>query len=445
MSSDDSSIRLEGVSKAYKRYDRPVDRLKGSLFRGRASYHRDFWALRDVDLSVRRGTTLAVVGVNGSGKSTLLQLIAGILQPTSGRVHVEGRVAALLELGAGFNPEMTGRENAYINGAILGIGYDEMKDRMEAILRFADIGEFIDHPVKTYSSGMYVRLAFAVAINVDPQILLIDETLSVGDMYFQHRCLTKINQLQSQGKTIVFVSHDLGFTVTLASQAAWIHEGRLVECGLPESIITKYMAMVASRELRERRSEEPSAPPLVRESTEGTASESFPHRPETVIPNVDVRYGNRKAEVIGVGIYDDQGQRISSAEAGQSIVFRVSTLFHADVKRPIVGVLIKNRMGLYLTGTNTLMEGCQFPAQAKGDICTTEFHLVLPVLAPGNYSFVPAISEGTLEDYAVCDWIENAYVLEIISPTLVHGLLRIPCEVVVQGVRWKSISTARSS
>jgi len=445
MSSEDSAIRLERVSKAYKLYDRPVDRLKEALFRGRARYHRDFWALRDVDLSVRRGSTLAVVGVNGSGKSTLLQLIAGILQPTDGRVYVEGRVAALLELGAGFNPELTGRENAYINGAILGIGHDEMKDRMEAILHFADIGDFIDQPVKTYSSGMYVRLAFAVAINVDPQILLIDEALSVGDMYFQHRCLTKINQLQSQGKTIVFVSHDLGFVATLASQAAWVHEGRLMECGLPESIITKYMAMVNSRELRERRSEESTAAPARRESAEETAGESVSSRPETVIPNVDVRYGNRKAEVIGVGIYDDQGQRLSSAEAGQSIVFRVSALFHAEVKLPIVGILIKNRMGLYLTGTNTLMEGCQIPAQAKGDICTTEFRIVLPVLAPGNYSFVPAISEGTLEDYAVCDWIENAYVLEIVSPTLVHGLLRVPCDVAVEGVRWKSISTVRSS
>jgi homopolymeric O-antigen transport system ATP-binding protein len=431
MSSEENAVVLEKVSKVYKIYDRPVDRLKEALHRGRKSYHHEFWAVRDVELSIPKGTTVALIGVNGSGKSTLLQLVAGILQPSAGAVRATGRVAALLELGAGFNPEHTGRENVYINGAILGIGHEEMKDRMEAILRFAEIGEFIDRPVKTYSTGMYIRLAFAVAINVDPEILLIDEALSVGDMYFQHRCLSKINELQARGKTILFVSHDPAFVVTLASKAAWIHEGRLVHWGSPERVATEYMAMVANRELRERRSAEASpaqAPELPPAPSGGDQLDS----PETRIPNVDVRFGNGDAEIRGIGLYDEEGRPVNSAQGGQSILLRVSVLFKNQVQRPNIGFLIKNRLGLYLTGVNTLMEKVRIPPQAKGNACTAEFRLQLPFLSAGNYSFSPAIADGTLEDYAICDWIENAFVLEIVPPKLVHGLLRVPCQVQVK-------------
>jgi len=444
MSSDENSVVLEKVSKIYKLYDRPVDRLKEALLRGRKSYHQEFWALRDVDLSVPKGATIALIGVNGSGKSTLLQLVAGILQPSTGTLRVRGRVAVLLELGAGFNPEHTGRENVYINGAILGIEHEEMKERMDAILRFADIGDFIDRAVKTYSSGMYVRLAFAVAINVDPEVLLIDEALSVGDMYFQHRCLNKIHELQARGKTILFVSHDPAFVVTLASKAAWIHEGKLLQYGTPERIVNEYTAMVASRELRERRRTEavPAASPA--EGTEAGSGDEKADQVETTIPNIDVRYGNRKAEILGIGLYDERGQRIHSAEGGQTILIRVSVFYHEDVPQPLIGFLIRNRLGLSLTGTNTLMEGCRIPPQAKGSTCTAEFRLQLPLLSAGNYSFAFAVSEGTLDDYAVCDWIENAYVLEIVTTRLVHGLVRLPCQVEVKQGRQATLPHARS-
>lgn len=441
MLSNQCAVALETVSKIYKLYERPVDRLKEAFLRGRKSYHRDFWALREVNLSVPKGTTLAIIGTNGSGKSTLLQLAAGILRPTSGDIRVAGRVAALLELGAGFNPEHTGRENAYINGAILGIAHQEMRERIEEIIRFADIGEFMDRPVKTYSTGMYVRLAFAIAINVDPEILVIDEALSVGDQYFQHRCLTKINQLQAQGRTILFVSHDPALVVTLASQAAWLHEGQLVECGNPEQVVTRYMAMVANRELRERRNSETATQGPAIPDVPPTSTESMADHPETVIPNVDVRYGNHKAEISGIGVYDERGHRINSVEGGQTILVRISVVFHQDVSQPIVGFMMKNRIGLYLTGTNTLMEGCRIPTRSKGSICTAEFRIRLPVLSTGNYSLAPAIAEGTLEDYAMCDWIENAYVLEIMTTKLVHGLLRLPCDVEVKSVNSATLST----
>jgi len=443
MSSDENAVVLEKVSKIYKLYDRPADRLKEALLRGRKSYHQEFWALRDVDLSVPKGATIALIGVNGSGKSTLLQLVAGILQPSTGTLRVRGRVAALLELGAGFNPEHTGRENVYINGAILGIGHEEMKERMDAILRFADIGDFIDRAVKTYSTGMYVRLAFAVAINVDPEVLLIDEALSVGDMYFQHRCLNKINELQARGKTILFVSHDPSFVVTLASKAAWIHEGKLLQYGTPERIVSEYMAMVATRELRERRSAEARPAPAAALPSEA-GGESLTDSPETTIPNVDVRFGNRDAEILGIGLYDEQGRPVNAAEGGQAILVRISVLFQGDVQRPNIGFLMKNRLGLYLTGTNTLMEGHRIPPQAKGSTCTAEFRLQLPLLSAGNYSFAFAVADGTLEDYAICDWIENAYVLEIIATRLVHGVLYLPCEVHVKRGRPTTAPTARS-
>jgi len=444
MSSDENAVVLEKVSKIYKLYDRPVDRLKEALLRGRKSYHQEFWALRDVDLSVPKGATIALIGVNGSGKSTLLQLVAGILQPSTGTLRVRGRVAVLLELGAGFNPEHTGRENVYINGAILGIGHEEMKERMEAILRFADIGDFIDRPVKTYSTGMYVRLAFAVAINVDPEVLLIDEALSVGDMYFQHRCLNKIHELQARGKTILFVSHDPAFVVTLASKAAWIHEGKLLQHGTPERIVSEYMAMVASRELRERRSTEASPAAVLPASVETGSTENLADQVETTIPNVDVRYGNHKAEVLGIGLYGERGQRIHSAEGGQTILIRISVLFHEYVRQPIIGFMIKNRIGLFLTGTNTKMEGSSVPEQPKGSICSVEFRFPLPMLSTGNYSFAFAVADGTVEDYVICDWVENAYVLEIISATLVHGLLRLPCQVAVKQAGPATLPKVRS-
>jgi len=430
MSSNRCAVELAKVSKIYKLYERPADRLKEALLRGRKTYHQDFWALRDVSLSIAEGTTMAIVGANGSGKSTLLQLVAGILQPSTGNLRVAGRVAALLELGAGFNPEHTGRENIYINGAILGIDPDEMRERLDAIIRFADIGEFVDRPVKTYSTGMYIRLAFAIAINVDPEILLIDEALSVGDMYFQHRCLNKIYELQAKGKTILFVSHDPAFVVTLASRAAWLHEGQLLDCGNPEKIVSQYTAAVAKRELRERRRTEASPTPTT--TPEDRAPESAAAAVETTIPNVDVRYGNQRAQILGLGVYDEKGNRIHCAESGQTIRIRISVHFKEAVEQPVIGFMIKNRIGLYLTGTNTSLEGHLIPPQAKGNICTAEFRLQPPQLSVGNYSFAVAVCEGSQEDIAIVDWIENAYVLEIVTLTVVHGLLRIPCQVEVK-------------
>ena len=244
----DPIIILNHVSKKYPMYDRPAHKLLELLTLRRKQFHREFWALREIDLQVLPGTTLGIIGPNGSGKSTLLQIVAGILQQTRGDCHVKGNVAALLELGAGFNPEFTGRENVFMSGVINGLTHREVQQRFEEIVEFAEIGQFIDQPVKTYSSGMFVRLAFSVAIHVDPDILLVDEALSVGDLIFQHRCVNRIRRLRAQGKTILFVTHDLQTMTKFCDRAVLLDQGRKIEEGSPEEVAQEYRALIFARE-----------------------------------------------------------------------------------------------------------------------------------------------------------------------------------------------------
>src|SRR5918997_3466814 len=243
-----TALRVEGVAKQYRIYERPSDRLVESLTRGRLRRHREFWALRDISFEVERGTTVGVVGPNGSGKSTLLQIVTGTLEPTHGQVWVEGRVAALLELGAGFNPEFTGVENVYMNTALLGWSRREAARRLPDIERFAEIGDFIHQPVKTYSSGMYVRLAFSIAVNTEPEVLVVDEALSVGDSIFQHRCTRRIKEMQQRGTTILFVSHEPTLVRALCSRAILLNAGRMMADGAPVDVLNRYQRLIMARE-----------------------------------------------------------------------------------------------------------------------------------------------------------------------------------------------------
>src|SRR5678810_221593 len=242
------AVSVESVSKQYRIYDRPADRLKETLTRGRWKAHREFWALKDISFKVEAGTTTGIVGPNGSGKSTLLQIITGTLEPTHGSVSIEGRVAALLELGAGFNPEFTGIENIFMNTALMGLSRSETENLLPEIASFAEIGDFIYQPLKTYSSGMYIRLAFAAAIAVAPQILIIDEALSVGDAVFQHRCMRRLKEMQESGVTIFFVSHDLGAIRALCSEAILLHAGHMVAQGKPTAVLSQYQKLIMARE-----------------------------------------------------------------------------------------------------------------------------------------------------------------------------------------------------
>lgn len=423
------ALHIRDVSKSYPIYARPADRLKELLTANRRSYHRDFWALRDISLEIPQGTTFGLVGQNGSGKSTLLQLIAGILKPTRGEVEVAGRVSALLELGSGFNPEFTGRENVFLNGTILGLSNKEMERLYPAIETFAEIGDFIHQPVKTYSSGMMVRLAFAVAISIEPDILLVDEALAVGDIYFRQRCMRKIHELHRRGVTILFVSHSAADVKSLAQQVAWLDQGRLVECGEPDRVVAKYLAAMVQKDSEYRKQ-------FAQQTPAGANAGAPVLAPEIVekIPNVDFRYGNRAAEIIGIAVLNEDGEELSLLPQKAPIIVRISVKTHAEVAMPIVGFLIRNHLGVDLAGTNTALEDFELPAFSAGDIYTFDFHLQLPELYPAHFSFTPAVASGTLEAYEVCDLIENALTLQAEKGRPVYGYLHFPCEIKINAV-----------
>ena len=418
-----NAVEFQSVSKSYSIYDSPGDRLKELLTFNRLRFHKDFWALHDVSLEVKRGETFCIVGENGSGKSTLLQIVAGILAPSSGTVKVAGRVSALLELGAGFNPEFTGRDNVYLNGSIMGLSTKQIDQRYKDIEDFAEIGEFIDRPVKTYSSGMVVRLAFAVAINVDPEVLLVDEALAVGDLYFRQRCMRKVHELRSRGITILFVSHAVGDVKAIGDRALWIEHGRMVEIGETDRVVAKYLAAMVEKDstylkLKKRPEVRPGAAVV-------QAPEIVDH-----IPNIDHRYGDGRAEVLGIAVLDLQGRPIQVLDPSSQIVVRISVRAREEVAMPIVGFMLRNHLGIDFSGTNTEREGHEMPPLRPGEIRTVDFHVELPELYPASFSFSPAVADGTLLGYRMCDWIDNAVTLQMgPSEGQVYGYVHLPCRV----------------
>jgi homopolymeric O-antigen transport system ATP-binding protein len=420
-----NAVEFQAVSKSYSIYDAPGDRLKELLWFNRRKFHKDFWALHDVTFETRRGETFCIIGENGSGKSTLLQMVAGILQPTRGSLTVNGRVSALLELGAGFNPEFTGRDNVYLNGSILGLSTRQIDERYKDIEDFAEIGQFINQPVKTYSSGMVVRLAFAVAINVDPEILLVDEALAVGDIYFRQRCMRKVHELRSQGITILFVSHAAADVKAIGDRALWLDQGRIREIGETDRVVAKYLAAMVEKD---------SAYLLLKSAPERAGEREVVRAPEVIetIPNIDHRYGDGRAEVLGISVLDAGGNPSGLLEPSARITVRISVRAHEEIAQPIVGFMMRNHLGIDFSGTNTAREGHDLPGMAPGDIYTVDFHLEVPELYPASFSFSPAIADGTLLGYRMCDWIDNAIALQMShSEGQIYGFLRLPCRVEV--------------
>lgn len=421
------SVDFQDVSKSYPIYPSPGDRLKELVTLNRLRRHRDFWAVRDLTFAVKRGETFCVIGENGAGKSTLLQMVAGILSPSKGLVNVNGRVSALLELGSGFNPEFSGRDNVYLNGAILGFSSGEIDRRYKEIENFAEIGDFIDQPVKTYSSGMVVRLAFAVAIHVDPEILLVDEALAVGDLYFRQRCMRKVHELRARGITILYVSHAIGDVKAIGERTLWLDQGRVRELGDTDLVVAKYLAAMAAKDsaylaLRERTPQQPAG------------GRSLP--PEIVenIPNIDHRHGDERAEVIGIAVVDIGGRPLQLLEPSSAIVVRISVRAKADVALPVVGFMLRNHLGIDFSGTNTARLGLELPPMSRGDVYTVDFYLQLPHLYPGSFSLSPAIADGTLNSYVMCDWIDNAIALQMgHGKGEVYGYMHLPCRVEVNG------------
>jgi len=424
-------IQADRLSKCFRIYRRPSDHLKELLSFGKRSHHEAFWAVKDVDLHVERGCCLGLIGENGSGKTTLLRMLAGVIRPTSGSVAVHGRVSALLELGAGFNPEFTGRENIYLNASILGFTDAETRQRIPSIEKFAEIGEFVDRPVKTYSSGMFVRLAFAVAIHMDPAILIVDEALSVGDIFFQQRCIRRIQQLKQDGVTIVFVSHDLGAVRSLADRTIWMEHGKVVLEGKTDDVVSKYLAAMLTRGRKEIMDDDAMGKPLAEASELDIPEEAMSRIPGFIedIPNIDHRFGNRHAYVRGIGVFGEEGNRLTSVGQGDRICIRISVEFVSTVEHPNIGFMLRNRLGQDVTGTNAIFEGERLHRAHHGDRLSVDFILDLPYLQAGFYYLSPAVADGMLDQYDMCDWIDNACAIEVIERTNTYGHLRVPMRV----------------
>ena len=426
-----SIVRAQKISKCFRIYRRPSDHLKELLSFGRRRFHEPFWAVKDIDLEIERGCCLGIIGENGSGKSTLLRIIAGVIRPTSGAVAVHGRVSALLELGAGFNPQFSGRENIFLYASILGFTDAQTRQRIPSIEKFAEIGEFVDRPVKTYSSGMFVRLAFAVAIHMDPDILIVDEALSVGDIFFQQRCIRRIQQLKHQGVTILFVSHDLEAVRSLADRTIWMDHGHIHLEGKTDEVVSKYLAAMVIRGRKEIMEEEAIGKPLFPTPELDLPEEALRRIPKFVthVPNMDHRWGSGKARVVGIGIYGSEGDPASGVAQGDRICIRISVEFQEDVAQPNVGFMLRNRLGQDVTGTNVMFEGMRLAPSTAGERLSVDFVMDLPFLHAGFYYFSPAVADGTLDQYEMCDWIDNAYAIEVIQKTTTYGHMRIPMRV----------------
>ena len=416
------------MSKTYSIYAAPGDRLKELATFNRRRFHTDYWALREVTFNVPRGETFCIVGENGSGKSTLLQICAGILEPSSGSALVDGRVAALLELGAGFNPEFSGRENVYLNGAILGFSTKEMDRKFPDIEAFAEIGDFIQQPVKTYSTGMVIRLAFAVAIHLDPEVLLVDEALAVGDVYYRQRCMRKVHELRSRGITILFVSHATGDVKALGDRALWLDHGRVMALGKTDLVVSKYLAAMAEKDAKYQAATHQANNALTRPPA--------PLRPPIEvadeIPNVDHRFGDGRAEILGIAIHDPAGNRLHSLAPNSTVVVRITVRARTNLDQPIIGFMFRNHLGVDFAGTNTAREGCHLPPMMASELCTVDFHIDLPGLYASSFSFSPAVADGTLEHYSICDWIDNAVAVQMDpSDAPIYGQFHFPCRVQV--------------
>jgi lipopolysaccharide transport system ATP-binding protein len=387
--SSEIAIEVKSLSKCYRIYEQAHHRLLQMIDPREKQYYREFWALDDISFQIKKGETVGIIGRNGSGKSTLLQLICGILNPTTGEVVVRGRIAALLELGSGFNPEFTGLENIFINGSVLGLSNEEIAQRLDEIVAFADIGDFINQPTKTYSSGMLVRLAFAVAINVAPEILIIDEALAVGDAAFQRKCLRKINELSDGGVTLLFVSHDIESIRKICSRAVYLRQGSMMGLGLAKDICMNYERDMFGV------SQKISATPDNATDLLSTQPSSSSLAPEFLDVNEKV-YGDGSAEISNILITNKYNQEINLIEQGEDLIISYNVNFLAFAEKPIFGMMVTNREGVCIFGVNTSKHAMSIRNYALGDAVKIEFYL-RNNLAPGVYYLTCGVHSASNE------------------------------------------------
>ncbi|RGS66751.1 ABC transporter ATP-binding protein [Roseburia inulinivorans] len=395
-------IEIKDVTKTYKLYNKPSDRLRENFSITHKNYHRDHDALQGISLDVYKGECIGIIGTNGSGKSTLLKIVTGVVAPTSGTLEIKGKISALLELGAGFNQEYTGIENIYLNGTMVGFTKEEMDGKLQSIIDFADIGEFINQPVKTYSSGMFARLAFAVAINVDPDILIVDEALSVGDIFFQSKCYQKFMDLKEAGKTILFVSHDLGSIIKYCDRSLLIHHGKQIAVGKSSEIVDIYKKILVNQfdekdvekllnkenpeeNDNKENSEHEDAADEINETENLQTNELDGIWKNQMLNNSNaVTYGNGVADIIDYAIIDEKGKLNFSISKGSNFSIRMKIQFYQDVKQPIFAYTLKDVKGTEITGTNTMLEKQTIDQVKAGEIVTVNFDQNM-CLQSGNY------------------------------------------------------------
>lgn len=450
--SSELAISVKHLTKCYPIYKRPGDRLLQMLWRNKKKYYKEFWALQDINFELIKGQTLGIIGRNGSGKSTLLQIICGTLQITSGSVQTYGRIAAMLELGSGFNPEFTGRENVYLNAAVLGLTQNEIDQRFSAILNFADIGEFIEQPVKTYSSGMFVRLAFAVIAHVDADLLIIDEALAVGDALFTQKCMRFLREFKTKG-TLLFVSHDVGAVTALCDSVLWLHKGKQRAYGSAMDISQKYIESIYEEEIHT------NVYPTSNDSKNSTAEEvtqNITHNDFHDIQKNTVKYDPRisflnntkfrndiqifefkpeetssfglgASQIVHVELLDEENRSLSYVIGGEVTTLRIVCQVHEQIDQPIVGFNLKDRLGQVLFGENTYLS-YQFKPVFVGKNSQLEatFEFIMPVLPLGDYVVTVAIADGTQDQHVQHHWVHDALVLKSLATSMSTGLMGIP-------------------
>ena len=434
----DMVVSVENVSKVYMLYKKPEDRFKQMLVSrlkrlipsvlGRfvpalheVSYFNEFWALRDVSIRLKKNETLGIIGQNGSGKSTLLQIICGTLTPTAGSSSSHGRVAALLELGAGFNPDFTGRENVFLNASIYGLSNAEIEARLDTIIDFAEIGEHIDQPVSTYSSGMFVRLAFSVIANIDADILVIDEALAVGDAYFQQKCMRFLRKFQENG-SIIFVSHDTGAMINFCDRVIWLHKGVVKADGKAKEVCEAYFALLYQQYSGVM--SEQSEPDEVCE--QGIEEKDAKADIMSAISNTQ-GFGDGGAEIFSCSLHGEDGQRLNAISGGETVNLKISFRANKNLTSVIVGFIVKDRLGQYIFGDNTFQTTIDSPPEMdKGKIVSTQFHFAMPMLAPGTYAVTVAVASGTIESHIQHHWLHEGLIFSSNSDIPTGLMLKIP-------------------
>lgn len=413
-------ITVEHVSKTYKLYDKPTDRIKEAWsFNKSKKYHKNHYALNDINFNVFKGECIGIIGTNGSGKSTLLKIITGVLNPLEGNVTVKGKISALLELGTGFNMDYTGLKNIYLNGTMMGYTRQEMDEKVEDIINFAEIGEFINQPVKTYSSGMFARLAFAVAINVEPDILIVDEALSVGDIFFQAKCYKKFNEFQEQGKTILFVSHDLSSVLKYCNRCLLINKGCQIDIGKTSDIVNVYRKILVQTN-KENDSDAGEDAKIIEGMKKSKIQDSESDMEknlwkEHLILNPHfVEYGNGMAEIIDFAVVDEKEEISTSLYKGNEFAVRIRVQFNTDIEKPIFAYTIKDLKGVELTGTNTMLENNNLEYVKAGSSITAVFKQKM-ILQGGQYLLSIACTGYDKEEFIVYHRLYDICNLHVIS------------------------------